>query len=153
MKDYIQYPNFRPQYCADPKDYILDITKVDLDPNPPKKYVIRANYTTTAFPNPPTRDSSLNITASGIFSRDVEKGATVALTVKYGLITLIHQTADLCEQIKNVDLECPLKKGKMSMVHSVKIPREVPPGKYTVLADVVTKDSEQVTCMEAVVYF
>jgi hypothetical protein len=29
----------------------------------------------------------------------------------------------------------------------------VPTGKYTVLADVVTKDSEQVTCMEAVVYF
>lgn len=24
------------QYCADPKDYILDITYVDLDPNPPK---------------------------------------------------------------------------------------------------------------------
>jgi ML domain len=128
------------------------------NPTHPKSTSSPDNYTTTttttiAFPNPPPRGSSLNITASGIFSKDVEEGATVGLTVKYGLITLIHQTADLCEQIKNVDLECPLKKGKMSMVHSVKIPREAPMGKYTVLADVVTKDSEQVTCMEAVVYF
>lgn len=26
-------------YCADPKDYILSIEKVDLDPNPPAAYV------------------------------------------------------------------------------------------------------------------
>lgn len=26
-------------YCADPKDYILNIEKIDLDPNPPEAYV------------------------------------------------------------------------------------------------------------------
>jgi len=77
----------------------------------------------------------------------------VALTVKYGLITLIRQTADLCDQIVNVDLHCPLDKGPMSMTHEVKIPREVPPGKYTVMADVLTKDEEKITCLEAVVFF
>jgi ML domain len=101
----------------------------------------------------PTSGTSLNITASGTFSQDIEPGAKVALTVKYGLITLIHQTADLCDQIANVDLKCPLKKGKMSMTHEVKIPKEVPKGKYTVMADVVTKDSEKITCLESVVYF
>lgn len=27
-------------YCDDPKDYILDIDHVDLDPNPPQAYVL-----------------------------------------------------------------------------------------------------------------
>lgn len=95
----------------------------------------------------------MKIAASGVFREDVEPGAKVALTVKYGLITLIHQTANLCDQIANVDLKCPLKKGKMSMTHEVKLPKEVPPGKYTVIADVVTKDGKQVTCLESVVHF
>ena len=73
--------------------------------------------------------------------------------MKYGLITLIHKTADLCDQITHVDLECPLKKGTMSMTHEVNIPGPVPEGRYTVIADVVTKDSEKITCLEAVVYF
>ncbi|ERF72414.1 hypothetical protein EPUS_06043 [Endocarpon pusillum Z07020] len=123
------------KFCGNPKNYILDIDKVDLDPNPPKS------------------NSNLTITASGSFSEDVADGATVALTVKYGLITLIKTTADLCSQIKEVDLECPLKKGKMSMVHDVKIPREVPPGQYTVIANVVSKDAEPITCLETTVHF
>jgi hypothetical protein len=33
-------PGDNPLYfCADPADYILQIEKVDLDPNPPKPYV------------------------------------------------------------------------------------------------------------------
>ncbi|KAF7509613.1 hypothetical protein GJ744_007651 [Endocarpon pusillum] len=123
------------KFCGDPQNYILDIDKVDLDPNPPKS------------------NSNLTITASGTFSQDVADGAKVALTVKYGLITLIKTTADLCSQIKQVDLECPLKKGKMDMVHEVRIPKEVPPGHYTVMADVVSKDGEAITCLETTVHF
>lgn len=40
VKEEFKVPGDNPLYfCADPKDYILDITKVDLDPNPPKPYV------------------------------------------------------------------------------------------------------------------
>ena len=73
--------------------------------------------------------------------------------MKYGLITLIHQTADLCDQVANVDLKCPLKKGKMELTRQVKIPKQVPQGKYTVMADVLTKDGEEVTCLKGVVHF
>lgn len=66
---------------------------------------------------------------------------------------MIHQTADLCDQIANVDLKCPLKKGHMKITHTVNIPKEVPKGKYTVMADVVTKDSDKITCLESVTYF
>ncbi len=49
------------------------------------------------------------------------------LQVKYGLIRLINQEADLCEQIKSVGLECPLKKGQTNFTKDVEIPKEIPP--------------------------
>jgi hypothetical protein len=56
----------------------------------------------------------------------VDKGAKVALTVKWGLITLISQEVDLCDQIKNVDLECPLNKGEMTLKKEVQLPKAIP---------------------------
>jgi hypothetical protein len=67
----------------------------------------------------------------------------VHLSVKYGLITIIRQTADLCDTVKNVDLECPIKKGELALTKDVELPKQIPPGKYTVLADVVTKDDKK----------
>lgn len=70
---------------------------------------------------------SLTIKASGTLLDKVEKGATVALEVKWGLITLVKQTVDLCDQIKNVDLTCPLEKGKMVLTKQVDLPKQIPP--------------------------
>lgn len=123
------------KFCADPSDYILTIDYVDLSPNPP------------------VPGQMLNITAAGTFSKDVEAGATVFLQVKYGLITLIKQEADLCDQIGNVDLTCPLKKGDMTLTKSVEIPKQVPKGKYSVMADVKNADGEAVTCMMSEIVF
>ena len=40
VKEEYKVPGDNPLYfCADPADYILQIEKVDLDPNPPKPYV------------------------------------------------------------------------------------------------------------------
>jgi len=131
-----QVPGKNPlTFCADPSDYILTIDFVNLTPNPP------------------VAGETLSIVANGTFSKDVEAGAKVFLQVKYGLITLIKQEADLCDQIGNVDLTCPLKKGPMSLTKDVEIPKQVPKGKYTVMADVYTVDKEKVTCMESTVIF
>jgi hypothetical protein len=96
-------------FCHDTSEDILAIDYVDLEPNPPEA------------------GKTLTIKASGTFSEDVEKGAYVNLQVKYGLIRLINQKADLCDQIKNVDLECPLKKGETILTKEVDLPREIPP--------------------------
>ncbi|KAG9681031.1 phosphatidylglycerol/phosphatidylinositol transfer protein precursor, partial [Aureobasidium melanogenum] len=122
-------------FCAAPKDNILAIEKVDLSPNPPSAGV------------------TLSIKASGVLSEDIEEGAKVHLQVKYGLIRIINQEADLCDNLKNVDLECPLKKGPMELTKDVDLPKEIPPGKYTVLADVYTKDNDKITCLTATVIF
>ncbi|KAH1489718.1 Phosphatidylglycerol/phosphatidylinositol transfer protein [Aspergillus fumigatus] len=118
-------------YCSDPSGNILQIESVDL------------------VPNPPLPGQTLSINASGNLKERVEEGAYVALEVKYGLITLIKQTADLCEQIKNVDLECPLEKGEMTLTKQVDLPSHIPPGKYNVHADVYTKDGKKITCLDA----
>lgn len=124
------------QFC--PGDHVKDlveIKRVDLSPNPPKP------------------GQELLIKASGVVKEKIEEGAYVLLTVKYGLIRLISTKASLCEQVTNVDLECPLEKGKVEVTKSVDIPAEIPPGKYTVLADVYTEDGVQITCLTATVAF
>lgn len=69
----------------------------------------------------------LNIKASGILNERIEQGATVSLEVKWGLITLIKQTVDLCDELKNVDMECPLEKGEMVLTKQVELPKQIPP--------------------------
>ena len=70
---------------------------------------------------------TLTIEAKGTLKEEVKKGAYALLEVKYGLITLIRQTVDLCDQIKNVALECPLKKGDMTLTKEVELPKQIPP--------------------------
>ena len=91
---------------------------------------------------------------TGTLSETVEEGAYIALSVKYGLIRIINQKADLCETVKKADLECPLEKDKeVKLTQEVNLPKEIPPGKYTAVADVYTKDDKKITCLQAVVEF
>ena len=69
----------------------------------------------------------LLIEASGLLLDDVDEGATVLLEVRWGLITLLRQQVDLCEQIENVDLKCPLEKGAITLSKEVELPQEIPP--------------------------
>ncbi|CEL01443.1 ML domain-containing protein [Aspergillus pseudodeflectus] len=119
------------EYCSDPNGNILDIKSVDLSPNPPKP------------------GQTLTIKAEGVLHERVEKGAYVLLEVKYGLITLVKQRPDLCDQIVNVDLECPLEAGTMTLTKEVQLPAQIPPGRYTVHADVFSKDDKRITCLDA----
>ncbi|KAL8297037.1 hypothetical protein RB601_003457 [Gaeumannomyces tritici] len=99
---------------GDHGDDLLQITKVDLNPNPPKA------------------GQTLVIEANGALSTTIEEGAYVNLSVKYGLIRLINTKADLCEQIKNVNLECPIEKGILSIAKSVDLPNEIPPVSFCI---------------------
>lgn len=75
----------------------------------------------------------LTIEAVGTLTKDVEKDAYVQLQVKYGLIRLVSTRADLCEQVSNVDMECPIKKGKVTITKDVELPKEIPPVSVLIL--------------------
>ncbi|KAL8874042.1 MAG: hypothetical protein Q9174_000582 [Haloplaca sp. 1 TL-2023] len=135
VDDGLSVPGDNPlEFCSDPTNFILTIDNVDLDPNPPEK------------------GKPLHIKAEGNFTETVENDAYINLSVKYGLITLVNTKADLCEQMKEVDETCPLE-GPKAFVKEVTLPKEIPPGTYTVLADVYTRDDRKVTCLKAMVHF
>jgi hypothetical protein len=94
------------------------------------------------------------VEASGTLSKDVEAGAKLYLTVKYNSIILLQQEVDLCDQLPNVDLSCPLKKGPLDVTKEVEITSQVPKGKYIVIANIYTESPEEViTCMEGTAVF
>ncbi|KAF2727737.1 hypothetical protein EJ04DRAFT_517075 [Polyplosphaeria fusca] len=135
MSEDYKVPGDNPlDFCADPSDDILEIEKVDLSPNPPEA------------------GKTLTIKATGNFKEKVESGK-MHLQVKYGLITLINQDADLCDTVAKADLKCPLEKGEMTLTKDVDLPSQIPPGKYTVLADVYNDDGDKITCLTAHVEF
>lgn len=137
LGDPLEVPGQNPlKYCdADRSNDLINIEKVTLTPNPPEA------------------GTTLVIEATGTVKEDIEEGAYVMLQVKYGYIRLINTQADLCKEMKNVDMECPIKKGKITVTKSVDLPKEIPPGKYTVLADVFNNDDEHITCLTATVFF
>jgi hypothetical protein len=76
------------------------------------------------------RGTTLTIEAAGTLKEEIDAGAYVVLQVKYGLIRLVNTEADLCEQVSNVDLECPIKKGETVIRKDVELPKEIPPVRF-----------------------
>ncbi|KAG6034930.1 hypothetical protein E4U41_006294 [Claviceps citrina] len=124
------------EFCAGKKtDGYIEINSVDLSPNPP------------------AAGKQLVIKAHGSVKKTIEEGAYIDLTVKYGLIKLLSTKADLCEQMGEVNLKCPVQPGERVITKSVDLPKEIPPGTYTVIADVFTAKDERITCLTATVRF
>ncbi|RPA95305.1 phosphatidylglycerol/phosphatidylinositol transfer protein [Choiromyces venosus 120613-1] len=105
------------------------------------------------LPNPPVPGQPLTIEAVGTLKEAVNPGAIVYVTVKYGLITLVKQELDLCDHVDEVDLKCPIEKGKLVLAKVVDIPKQIPPGKYTVKAEAVLEDDSRLTCLVGTVLF
>ncbi len=105
------------------------------------------------YPNPPVRVANLTISAIGTLTKDIEDGSYVDVDVTYGYIKLLHQTYDICEELPQIDMECPVTKGYYQLTKIVEIPNEVPPGKYSVTARAYTKDDELITCLTGAVEF
>jgi len=67
------------------------------------------------------------VTGVGTVKQIIEDGAYVLLEVKYGVIRLLKQTVDLCKEVHNVDLECPIKPGVYDLTKVFQLPNEIPP--------------------------
>ena len=79
------------------------------------------------LPNPPEAGKNLTISAMGVVKETICEGAYMNVQVKYGLIKLISTQADMCEQIRNVDMECPVEAGFVKLNKIVELPAEIPP--------------------------
>ncbi|KAI1315291.1 Phosphatidylglycerol/phosphatidylinositol transfer protein [Mortierella claussenii] len=110
-------------------------------------------------PNPPLRGQELSVDAKGYLSEDIVEGAKIDIVVKVGLIKLLVNTYDFCEESVKIDKPCPILAGEQSLQHTVELPKEIPPGKYTVNIKVrnpaVDEETpgKQVTCLIAKAQF
>ncbi|RUS22186.1 ML domain-containing protein [Endogone sp. FLAS-F59071] len=104
-------------------------------------------------PDPPVKGEELTVDFKGYLKEQVEEGSMIDVTVKYGAIKLLHKQFDLCEQAQQVNRTCPIEEGDFNLIHTVELPKDIPPGKYTVLAKVFTEDVRQITCLNGVVIF
>ncbi|KAG9293710.1 hypothetical protein G9A89_019047 [Geosiphon pyriformis] len=120
--------------CGSDKD-ILQIEYIHLSPDPPRK------------------GRELAIDAAGYLQDKVEKGSYVDITVKLGLIRLLQQKMDLCDELNKVEKNCPLEAGNQTLQTVVELPKEIPPGKYSVDAFAYTPDRRRIACLKAVVIF
>ncbi|KAF9373047.1 Phosphatidylglycerol/phosphatidylinositol transfer protein [Podila verticillata] len=100
-------------------------------------------------PDPPARGQNLTIDAMGVLSKDVLHGATIELLVKTGVIKLLQKKLDFCDEAAKIDKNCPLLAGDQFLQHTVELPKEIPPGRYTVNVKVKNPDGEQVACINA----
>jgi hypothetical protein len=123
------------EYCSETEGHVLTIEKVDLTPNPP------------------VPGTTLIIQGSGVTHDVIDHGSYCEVTVKYGLITLIRQNIDLCDNADKVDLECPVDQGKVLINKTVDIPSQIPNGKYTVTANCMTPDDRPITCLTGTIVF
>jgi len=123
------------KFCSKPEDDLIKIEAVNLVPNPPQP------------------GQTLSIAAAGTVKKPILEGSHIQLSVKYGYIKLINQDLDLCENVHEVGLECPIAPGDLILQKEVDLPKAIPPGKYTVQASVYNQDEDLVTCLTGEVFF
>lgn len=99
--------------------------------------------------------AEVTIEAEGTLSQDLEDGTYAKVLVKLGLIKIISKTFDLCEELRkdNNEIQCPINRGKVVIKQTVQLPKEIPPGKFSVQALVFSANDDDVTCLNVVADF
>lgn len=119
------------EVCEAGRPQLFNVTSLELDPELPEA------------------GKNLTIQAEAVLLTTVTDGAYVDVVVKYGLITLVNQRYDLCDELGEADVgyTCPVKPGPITINKEVEIPSSMPPGEYIVIAKAYTIDDELLTCL------
>ncbi|ETW87295.1 hypothetical protein HETIRDRAFT_243667, partial [Heterobasidion irregulare TC 32-1] len=104
-------------------------------------------------PDPPKPGQDLTVLVKGT-AQDAE-GAYADVTVKLGLIKLLHKQFDVCEEARNANasVRCPVEKGYYEVEQTVTLPKEIPQAKFTVNVRGYTVDDDDLLCLDLVVDF
>ncbi|KZP31260.1 hypothetical protein FIBSPDRAFT_1037711 [Athelia psychrophila] len=106
-------------------------------------------------PDPPKAGEDITVKVNAYVHRRIEEGAIADVTVKLGLIKLLHKQFDVCEEARNADadISCPVEVGEYSVSHTVALPKEIPPAKFKVEVRGYTVDDDDMVCLNLQVDF
>ncbi|CAE7136595.1 unnamed protein product [Rhizoctonia solani] len=109
-------------------------------------------------PDPPQIGKDLTITARGVVTQKIEDGAYADVTVKLGLVKLLHKQFDICEEARNnnVTVQCPVEPGEYEVVQTVQLPRETPRARFIIDVKGYTSDEaldSDLVCLQLKVDF
>ncbi|KAF7966655.1 hypothetical protein HWV62_37549 [Athelia sp. TMB] len=117
--------------CGSPTDPIL-IQSIEISPDPPQ----------------PGKDLTVKVKAT--VSERIEEGAYVDVTVKLGLIKLLHKQFDLCQEAREAqaDVQCPVEAGDYEVSQTVALPKEIPQAKFNIDVQGYTVDDDDLMCLQ-----
>ncbi|KAJ3112027.1 Phosphatidylglycerol/phosphatidylinositol transfer protein [Phlyctochytrium bullatum] len=86
---------------------------------------------------------------TGIYTDDLHFPCPEQASVKLGPIKLVDVEMDLCEKMESIGKACPLPEGETEIAQTFTIPNEVPPGRYAVHVELLTKERKNIACLNA----
>jgi len=106
-------------------------------------------------PDPPKPGADLTVTVEGTVDQTLEEGAYADVTVKVGVVKILHKQFDLCEEARNgnVTVQCPVEPGSYHVVKTVTLPKEIPPAKFTISVRGYTAEDDDLLCVDFKVDF
>ncbi|KAG0134426.1 putative Phosphatidylglycerol/phosphatidylinositol transfer protein [Tuber indicum] len=104
-------------------------------------------------PNRPIRGKRLTIQVVVALKEMISQGAHVDVSVKYGLITLMKHSLNICDHVHELGLECPINQGKLTLTKVIDVPKFIPPGKYTLKCNVALVGDRPITCLTGTIAF
>jgi len=102
----------------------------------------------TVSPDPPQPGKNLTVTVVAQAQQEITEGAYANVVVKLGLVKILTKTFDLCEEARNndVSVQCPVEPGPYTVVHTVTLPKEIPPAKFKVEIRGFTTEDDELMC-------
>ncbi|KAI7862049.1 ML domain-containing protein [Spinellus fusiger] len=102
----------------------------------------------TLTPDPPVKGQLLTVDFSGFLKEPVENGTYIDVAIKYGLVQIIHKRFDFCNEVADkVDEACPIPEGPLVFHKEIELPKEIPGGRYTVNAKIVSSTEKRIACL------
>ena len=98
----------------------------------------------TVEPFPPKIGGSVRIAFNADLTKVVSAGSTVNVNARYGIITIIDDTYDLCSMYPG----CPIQPQNIDVDETADIPSIIPQGRYRVLVQAFDQDKVEIICID-----
>lgn len=130
-------------YCkGDGSNYKLQLSDVDITPNPPVKYILPSPFPQSIqLTTSPHRGQSITITAQGHSRAPLRKGVYMEMKFKKSIISK-KLRQPLCEGPKG----CADR--DMTIEFEKEVPKKAPGGEYGVEVRIKRDNGEELTCVK-----